>query len=274
MVRVAAAILLVPLLAACEVDQDMKSHKIESVPVVVRRPTMVWGRSVPVTPASALEAELVHLEFDEPKELVLYLNDPNYRFLYPNTNVFNIYSGNGHTSMLQEQVASVRGTVLSLSARTLIVRTRTDPAGYEPGSTGGAVAGDASIRLSAAAALGSPSLSERVIYDNKATAFAVVAPAASRYFKLSAWSTHAQVLAQPSNTGTLTDDQLYDQIEVSEWLALEKGGSFTFVTAAGIGARGAQYRQMRPLAPMTNQLRVKNNTAQDIYVQLAERFLQ
>ena len=266
MIHVACCLLFV--LASCAKDQSMKAKTAQTTISAVRRPKLQWGRSVGYN-TSQLATELVHLEFDAPQSLTLFLNDPQYQFRYPNTNEFEIITGNGSTASSYRTIGSIRGSALNISAKTLIVRSETKPATIDQANP---FTPDANVRVAASAALGSPVASTRGRHLGVFQTDVTIAAGAFKFVPLSAWSTHAQALITALGH-PLTHAQLLEAVDVSEVCQVSKNGvTWTGLTTGE--APASAWQTPRALAAMTNTLRLHNTTAAEVYLSIAETFFQ
>jgi hypothetical protein len=167
-----------------------------------------WGKSFP---AGRGKVEYVSLKLDYPRDVTLYLGQPNTQmFGYININPFEVNVGSGGTSFLYplgtefSADESVRGNVLHFVTDELYVRGMTNlPPTLAPGDDG------ASIRFAVQAGLGRPSN-----YDRQQWQLKTMSGGSIENRPLNAWATHAwlSMFSSASGAPPALGDALVEQI--------------------------------------------------------------
>ena len=217
-----------------------------------------WGRSFPASRADGPPVELVRVELPTSTDLTLYVGDPfTSMFLWPNFNPFTITWGNGGTSRDIELVQSVRGTVLHFVSSRLVVRSKNFVSDDVPTDQFNLV------RVSAMAAIGRPSPTTRVLFNNDHSNDNVVAGEAPKAFELSPWAESVRIVCTPAGPPANLD-----LVTVAQGNRMPAGD-----TAFSVGRPVSEYATPMPLHPMANILIMENtNPSGSVGIAIIESF--
>lgn len=188
--------LCVLLLVGCAAATEGRVTTTTQTRIDNRAPPTNWGKNYA---ANRGMVEYVRLKFPEPRDITLYLGQPNtqmFNYALPNPYVVSVGSGGtsfdyfvGRPGVLEGE-QSIRGTVLHFCADELYVRGDTS---VFPGAPASVVN---SLRFGAQAGLGTPSEFQRMRAAGKdANGDAVMT------FQLTPWATHARLDWAPASGG-------------------------------------------------------------------------
>jgi hypothetical protein len=214
-----------------------------------------WGKGYEISYLRSSPQEMARVELPESRDLTIMLGDPAEIRNYATQCDCSITVGNGGTSYELKLNSSVRGTVLHVVARSVVVRAQLRNVAISDNPPPGGVF---KSRFAVQVGLGSPS-------RHQITHARTVATPGTTYIPLMPWSHSVAIVSVPEGSGTGGGPGTISNLHVSQ-VNIDPGGNSPVATTHLLTQFGLGLPI--PLVPLANALSVNNvgGSNQDIYI--------